>query len=239
MASTFRELKQLPTARTPTPNQRAGILVWDVGFKTSGPHSHRNAGELFYFFHGRCRMIAGPVDRVIGPHTIVWLHPEAPHQFEVVGGEPVAMFLIVSCNQLPSHIPPEDFIPGAEKIGMDVLSAKPGSKYSFEPFLRTEVVRIDPGGVYRVEAEQGHETVTFVIRGEPYVTVGPLSGTYPTYGELFVPPGRAQKFENRTHSPVDLLVSRVRDDPGRPCIDTPFERGEIAKRFKPPMPLLK
>src|SRR3990172_8905812 len=227
--ATLKELQQLPPARTPTPNQRAGILVWDAGFKTGGPHAHRNAGELFYFFHGRCRMIAGPVDRVIEAGTIVWLHPEAPHDFEVVGTEPVAMFLIVSCNQVPSHTPPKEFIPGAEKIGRDVLSGKPCSRYTFDPFLRTEVVRIEPGGVYEVAEDAGHETVTFVIRGQPYVTVGPLSGTYSTYGELFVPAGRTHKFENRAHDPVDLLVSRVNNDPSRPCIDTPFERGEIAK----------
>jgi quercetin dioxygenase-like cupin family protein len=181
-------------------------------------------------------MIAGPMDRIIPPHTVVWLHPEAPHAFEVIGDEPVAMFLIVSCNQVPSHTPPKDFIPGAEKIGMDVLSAKPGSKYVFEPFLRTEIVRLDPGQQYKVDSDPSHETITFVIRGQPHVTVGPLSGTYPAFGELFVPPGRTHTFENLTHDPVDLLVSRVNDDPGRPCIDTPFARGKISKRYKLPVP---
>ncbi len=239
---TYEELKRLETItadNTGTPNQRSGILVWDVGFHTLNEvHCHRNAGELFYFFHGRCRVIAGPDDRVVEPDTILWMHPEGPHAFEVVGDEPVALFLIVTCNQLPTHTWPPDFIPGAEQIGMEVLSAEPGSEYVFEPFLRTEVVRLTAGEKYEVEANPASETVSFVVRGAPHVTVGHLSGTFPTYGQLFVPPGRAHSFENRVDGEdVELLVSRVSDDPGRPCVDTPFDRGDLAARYELPMPL--
>ena len=237
---TYEELKPLesiPADNTGTPNQRSGILVWDVGFHTKNEvHCHRNAGELFYFFHGRCRVIAGPEDRVVGPDTILWMHPEAPHTFEVVGDEPVGLFLIVSCNQLPTHTWPSDFFPGAEQIGMEVFGAEPGSAFVFEPFMRTELIRLETGGKYQVEADPTSETVTFVIRGEPHVTVGELAGTYPTYGQLFVPTGRVHSFENRSGEQVDLLVSRVNDDAGRPCIDTPFERGDLWARYELPIP---
>ncbi len=234
----LRSIERIPADNTPTPNQRSGILVWDVGFHTLNEiHCHRNAGELFYFFHGRCRVVAGPEDRVVGPDTVIWMHPEAPHMFEVVGDEPVALFLIVTCNQFPTHTWPPDFIPGAGQIGMEVLAAEPGSMYIFEPFLRTEVVRLRGGEKQDVTADPASETVTFVIRGVPHVTAGPLSGTCPAYGELCVPPGRALTFENRDDTrDVDLLISRVNDDPGRPCIDTPFERGDLAARYQLPMP---
>ena len=239
---TYEELKSIetiPADNTPTPNQRSGILVWDVGFNALDEvHCHRNAGELFYFFHGRCRVVAGRDDRIVEPHTILWAHPEGPHAFEVVGNEPVALFLIVSCNQVPSHTWPPDFIPGAERIGMEVLSAEPGSSYVFQPFLSTEVVRLGAGQRYDVEADPASETVSFVIRGEPYVTLGALSGTFSTYGELFAPPGLAHSFENRNvEGTVDLLISRIADDPGRPSIDTPFDRGDLAARYELPMPL--
>ena len=234
----LRRLETIPADNTGTPNQRSGILVWDVGFHTKREiHCHRNAGELFYFFHGRCRVVAGPDDRVVEPHTILWMHPEASHTFEVVGDEPVALFLIVTCNQLPSHTWPPDFIEGAERIGMEVLSAEPGSEYVFEPFMRTELIRLKTGEEYEVDASPASETVSFVVRGEPHVTVGPLSGTCPTYGQLFVPADRAHSFENRSDGEeVDLLVSRVNDDAGRPCIDTPFERGDFSARYEPPIP---
>lgn len=232
MPLTYQQLQALPTERTPTPNQRSGILVWDVGLKTGRPHAHRNAIEIFYFFQGDCRMLVGPDDRVVRAGEFVVVPPEAPHAFEVVGDVPVGLFLIVTPNLLPSHTPPEDFIPGAEKIGMQVSVAKPGMKAKFPPFLRSEVVAVPPGESHAVQPDPAAETVTFVMRGEPYVTVGPLSGQYPTYGELFVPAGQAHRFENRGHEPVELLISRVTNDPKRTAIDTPFEQGALAEPFR-------
>lgn len=225
---TFRELQQLPTARTPTPNQRAGILVWDVGFKTTGsPHSHRDAVEIFYFFQGDCRMIVGPDNQVVHSGQFAVIPPEAPHEFVVEGNVPVAMFLIVTPNLVPSHTQPADFAPGAEKIGMKVWDAPPGFRYAFPPFLTCEVRKLEPGQHHDLPEDPGHETVTFVMKGTPYVTAGPMSGTYPTFGELFIPPGQAHRFENRGHDPIELLISKVTDDPGRTCIDTPYRKSAL------------
>jgi len=228
----YTELRKLPKERTPTPNQRAGILAWDVGFGPTSPHAHRNAIEIFYFFQGRCRMIVGPDDRVIRSGEFVVVPPEAPHAFEVVGDTPVGLFLIVTPNLIPSHTPPEDFAPGAEKIGMQVQAAKPGMKAKFPPFLASEVVAVPPGGAHALKADPAAETVVFVMRGQPDATVGPLSGQMPTYGELFVPPGQAHRWENRSHDPVELLISRVTNDSKRTCLDTPFERGALVAEYR-------
>jgi quercetin dioxygenase-like cupin family protein len=220
MPLTFRELQTLPTARTPTPNQRAGILVWDRGFTTGRPHSHHGAIEFFYFFQGDCRMKVGPEEKVVRQGQIAWVPPEAPHLMSVEGDTPLGMFLIVTPNLVPSHTPPEDFAPGADHLTMKVYDAQPGLRIEQPPFVRTEVVELRPGATHRVAPPPGGEAIAFVMGGRPHVTVGPLAGDLPTYGEFFAPPGVPHEFRNLTHDPVRLLLNVVFDDPRRPTIDT-------------------
>src|SRR5205823_5877724 len=131
MPLTYRELQMLPETRTPTPNQRAGILVWDRGFTTGTAHSHRHAIEMFYFFQGDCRMKVGPEERVVRQGQIALIPPEAPHLMSVEGDVPLGMFLIVTPNLVPSHTPPAQFAPGAEAIRMEVHEGRAGSAVTY------------------------------------------------------------------------------------------------------------
>jgi mannose-6-phosphate isomerase-like protein (cupin superfamily) len=84
-----------------TDKQRGGILVFKPDFECEY-HSHDGADEVFFFYSGEGEVtVEGQVMRV-GPGDVVLAPAEHKHKIRAFG-EPLAMWLIVAPNRVPSH----------------------------------------------------------------------------------------------------------------------------------------
>ncbi|MEW6754437.1 MAG: cupin domain-containing protein [Candidatus Latescibacterota bacterium] len=86
-----------------TPQIRARFLRLEPGQVATADHSHDLGHEVFLVLAGRARFTIAGAEQELGPGQLCIALARQPHRVQVVGDEPLVMYLSVSPHVQPTH----------------------------------------------------------------------------------------------------------------------------------------
>jgi quercetin dioxygenase-like cupin family protein len=170
---------------------RGGPLVWRNGAPRLdgdplGPlrHAHEGAAEYYYLLQGRAHTEVGGEVRVVSAGDLVYIPPDAPHNFyDPIGPDDVWLFCAVAPNLVTNKWHLSGFSPESETLRMtvtafaadDATDARTGEFSSTWLRLADRAVSV---------SQPDHESLYLVIAGRTRVEIGRFSGEVET-GDYF------------------------------------------------------
>jgi quercetin dioxygenase-like cupin family protein len=135
---------------------------------------HDDAAEYFFVVDGECLLEVGREERVARAGDLVYVPPDAPHNFHGRGDQDAWIFLLVVPNHVNNKWRISDFKPGSEDLRMEVSRPLEGDRSAARLPHPAHVVRVERGHPVSLTSENEH--VYLLTSGRAHVRVGELAG---------------------------------------------------------------